>query len=133
VKQHNIHEGRKRIDITYVNEARKGFFSWLSHHYTAPHIFVECKNYGKEVGNPEIDQLSGRFSPSRGRVGILVCRKIQDKKHLLKRCRDTADDHRGFIIPIDDDDLSSIITERRIAPSNQKFAYLRKLFNQLIM
>jgi len=133
VKQHNIHEGRKRIDITYVNEARKGFFSWLSQHYTAPHVFVECKNYGKKVSNPEIDQLSGRFSPSRGKVGILVCRKIQDKIKLLKRCRDTADDHRGFIIPIDDDDLSIIIKERRIAPNAQDFAYFRKLFNKLIM
>jgi len=28
-----IHEGRKRIDITYKNEARQGFFAWLSQHY----------------------------------------------------------------------------------------------------
>lgn len=60
-KQHNIHEGRKRIDITYTNEARTGFFSWLSLHHPSSMIFVECKNYGKEVGNPEVDQLSGRF------------------------------------------------------------------------
>jgi hypothetical protein len=74
-KQHKIHDGRKRIDITYTNEARSGFFHWLSLHYPSALIFVECKNYGKEIGNPELDQLSGRFSPSRGQVGILICRR----------------------------------------------------------
>lgn len=133
VKQHEIHEGRKRIDITYVNVATRGFFYWLSQHYSAPHIFVECKNYGKEVGNPEIDQLAGRFSPSRGQVGILVCRKIANKDKLIKRCRDTANDHRGYVIPLDDDDLAAVIDERLKVYDDQEFDLLRKMFNQLIM
>lgn len=54
-KQTRIHNGRKRIDITYKNFAKNGFFYWLSRHYPCPLIFVECKNYGKDVGNPEID------------------------------------------------------------------------------
>ena len=58
-KQHEIHDGRKRIDITYVNSPTTGFFYWLSAHYASANIYVECKNYGKELGNPEIDQLSG--------------------------------------------------------------------------
>lgn len=67
--QHQIHGGRKRIDITYTNLATGSFFHWVAGHYPAAHLFVECKNYGNEVGNPELDQLSGRFSPSRGKVG----------------------------------------------------------------
>jgi hypothetical protein len=133
VKQHQIHGGRKRIDITYVNVAQVGFFGWLAQHYAAPHIFVECKNYGTEVGNPEIDQLAGRFSPTRGQVGILVCRKIANKKALMKRCRDTANDHRGFILPLDDGDLDAIIKERLIMSNGQDFACLRRIFDQLIM
>lgn len=133
VKQHEIHGGRKRIDITYVNVARAGFFGWLSQHYPAAHIFIECKNYGKEVGNPEIDQLSGRFSPSRGQVGILVCRKIVDLKTLMKRCRDTADDHRGFILPLDDDAVKKIIDGYAKGNDSQPFPLLRELFNQLVM
>jgi hypothetical protein len=70
IVQHEIHNGRKRIDITYTNMALDGFFRWVATHYPAPHIFIECKNYGKEVGNPELDQLSSRFSPSRGKVGF---------------------------------------------------------------
>jgi hypothetical protein len=113
VRQDEIHNGRKRIDITYVNAARDGFFEWLSRHYPASHIFVECKNYGKEVGNPEIDQLAGRFSPSRGQIGILVVRTVADKGLLFQRCVDTAKDQRGFILVLDDSDLRVLIGQRQ--------------------
>lgn len=46
--QTELHDGRKRVDITYVNTATVGFFQWVAGHYPAAHIFVECKNYGKE-------------------------------------------------------------------------------------
>src|SRR5262249_40784099 len=52
IVQHEIHNGRKRIDITYTNMAVSGFFKWLAAHYPVPHVFVECKNYGREVANP---------------------------------------------------------------------------------
>jgi len=113
VKQDKIHEGRKRIDITYVNDAKDGFFSWVARNHPASHVFVECKNYGKEIGNPEVDQLAGRFSPSRGKLGILVVRSVKDKELLLKRCKDTASDQRGFILILDDSDLSELINQRR--------------------
>ena len=132
-KQHKIHDGRKRIDITYVNAAKRGFFDWLGRHYPAGHIFVECKNYGQEVANPEIDQLSGRFSPSRGQVGILICRKIRNKDLMTKRCRDTSNDSRGFILALDDDDLNILIDESLKLDDSQAFPLLRRLFNGLIM
>jgi hypothetical protein len=106
--QHEIHAGRKRIDISYTNMGAGGFFKWLSNNYSAAQIFVECKNYGREVGNPELDQLAGRFSPSRGRFGLLVCRQFNNKTLFIERCRDTAKDDRGFIIPIDDEDLTEL-------------------------
>jgi hypothetical protein len=66
-KEHEIHEGRKRIDIAMENTARSGPFADLTviRNYPAAYVFFECKNYGREVGNPEIDQLSGRFSRER--------------------------------------------------------------------
>ena len=112
VKQDEIHDGRKRIDITYVNDAKDGFFSWIARHHSASHIFVECKNYGKEVGNPEIDQLAGRFSPSRGTVGILVVRSLENRALLLRRCKDTASDNRGFILVIEDKDFADLVAQR---------------------
>jgi hypothetical protein len=76
-KQTRLHQGRKRIDLTYNNMALQGFFKWLAAHYSSAQIFVECKNYRSDIGNEELDQLSGRFGPSRGTVGISVSRSFQ--------------------------------------------------------
>lgn len=132
-KQHNIHDGRKRIDLTYVNSAIRGFFSWLAMHYPSGHIFVECKNYTKDVSNPELDQLAGRFSPSRGQVGLLICRKIDDKAKFMQRCIDTAKDHRGYIIPLDDEDLKSLVSGYIDNPQELSYPNLRSSFHRLIM
>lgn len=130
--EHEIHEGRKRIDIGYTNIATKGFFSWVADHYTAPHIYVECKNYAGDPANPELDQLAGRFSPSRGKIGLLVCRRLKDKDLFLKRCRDTALDARGFIIPLDDGDLAKLVEGRGTFEGEGGFRLLHKRFEKLI-
>lgn len=108
-KEREIHEGRKRIDITFNNSAEKGFFFTLPNSNATlpcPFIFIECKNYTGKVANPELDQLSGRFSNRRGRVGILACRTLDQNDAFLKRCADTFEDDRGLIIPITDADLN---------------------------
>lgn len=133
-REHRIHQGRKRIDITYTNVATLGFFDWVNRVQMAPapNIFVECKNYGGELGNPEVDQLAGRFSPLRGRVGLLVHRGFGDKGLLIRRCRDTALDHRGFIIVLDDEDLGQLVDERKRFPESVRFDLLRQRFEQLV-
>lgn len=132
-RQDRIHEGRKIIDITFTNAAREGFFYWLGLHYCAPKVIVECKNYTGEVGNPELDQLSGRFSPNRGRCGILICRSFDDKRLFMQRCRDTADEQRGFIIALEDSDLVNLVSMARQANEEMEFALLRERFERLIM
>ena len=131
--QRRIHEGRKRIDITYTNVARAGFFHWLSSHYEAPHVFVECKNYEGDIENPELDQLSGRFSPSRGRFGLLVCRRLEKKELFIRRCRDTAQDDRGFIIALDNEDLAVLVQARKEQNVIKQFKLLKERFDPLIM
>ncbi len=103
-KETSIHDGRKRIDVTYTNAAKIGFFHRVhtAHQIASNIIMVECKNYTNELSNPEIDQLSGRFSVNRGKLGLLVYRDVSDYDHLLSRCRDTASDGRGFILPLGD-------------------------------
>lgn len=130
--QHKIHDGRKRIDVTYTNMAQSGFFKWVAAHYTAMQIFVECKNYGKDVANPELDQLTGRFGPSRGIVGLSVSRKFKNKARFLETCRDTAKDQRGFVIALDDDDLKALVEARKSEALYQNWTLLRARFQALI-
>lgn len=109
-KEKEIHEGRKRIDIVFNNSSETGFFFNLPSKnilLPCPYVYVECKNYTGEVANPEIDQLSGRFSNRRGRVGILTCRELED--NFIKRCADTYEDERGLVIPLEDKDLKEAL------------------------
>lgn len=132
-KQTELHDGRKRIDLTYTNAAQSGFFHWLGQHYPAAHIFIECKNYSREIANPELDQLAGRFSPSRGKFGIITCRSFENKELFLKRCCDTANDDRGYIIPFDDSDISALVNEIQ-APEylSNTYALLQRKFHRLM-
>ncbi|WP_371407110.1 hypothetical protein OHA10_16590 [Kribbella sp. NBC_00662] len=134
--EREIHEGRKRIDITYDNVAERGFFHWIGLHNPAALIPVECKNYTGDPGNPELDQLSGRFSMQRGNVGILAVRSFVNKNLFLQRCRDTAKDGRGFIIPLDDSDLNELAEFSAAHQEDQKarqaFDLLRERFDYLV-
>ncbi len=133
-RESRIHQGRKRIDITYTNVASRGFFDWVNRVQTAPapYVFVECKNYGAGLGNPEIDQLAGRFSPIRGRLGLLLYRGYGDKAQLIQRCRDTALDNRGYIIALDDIDLRLLVEARKVDSDSVTFDLLHQRFAELI-
>lgn len=106
-----IHEGRKRIDILYTNASRTGVFRRVQ---TLPQtrshfVPVECKNYTRELANPELDQIAGRFSQQRGWFGLICCRQLENKANFIARCRDTANDGRGTIIPLDDEDIIRLL------------------------
>lgn len=108
-----IHTGRKRIDIVYDNSATDGFFNNIVNikQIPASHIIVECKNYTNEVGNPELDQISGRFN-LYNKFGIITFRNYQDIKQFILRCNDTCKDGRGFIIPLCDEDIINLLGMR---------------------
>jgi len=134
-KEKEIHEGRKRIDITFNNSAETGFFFTLPNSNATlpcPFIFVECKNYTGEVANPELDQLGGRFSNRRGRVGILACRTLDRNIAFLKRCADTFEDDRGLIIPITDDDLNIALANFPEQGANALEQILANKYEQII-
>ena len=46
-----INEGRKRIDIAFDNLADDGFFRFISRHYMASQVVIECKNYTTDPSN----------------------------------------------------------------------------------
>lgn len=148
VIEHDLNEGRKRIDICYTNTARRGFFDWLTRNrFLCPYVFVECKNYASDLQNPELDQIYGRFSPVRGRVGIIVCRSFENKNRFMQRCRDVAHTQKSYILVLDDDDLYSLVEEVKQSrmpmadladsilvdrPEPEEFRLLREQFRELV-
>jgi len=134
-REREINEGRKRIDIVFDNNDNIGFFSILNnlHHIQCPKILIECKNYGHEVGNPEIDQLLARFNNQRGKFGLLLCRSISDRKKLIQRCKDAMYGNNGIIIVLDDSDISVLI---KLKSDNNEIGidnYMSKKLDELIM
>lgn len=133
--EQQINDGRKRIDIVFDNSGSNGFFDSLNqlHRIKCPKIFVECKNYGKEIGNPEIDQLVGRFSDRRGKFGILLCRSIKDKKTMIKRCRDAMNDQHCCVIVLDDDDIKKLLILKEQGKESLIDDFFSTKFDELIM
>jgi hypothetical protein len=134
-KEQEIHSGRKRIDISFQNAAHSGFFFDLPNVKSVPsgYIFVECKNYSNDPANPELDQLSGRFSTNRGQFGILVCRNFENKKLFIQRCRDTANDGRGRIIALDDGDIKHLLQLRNNNDERGINDFLEGRYKELVM
>jgi hypothetical protein len=135
VKEQEINQGRKRIDITFDNGSTSGIFFNLSNHFQLPcgYIYVECKNYSTDVANPELDQLSGRFSVNHGKVGILICRSFDDRALFINRCRDTYSAGRGLVIPLTDQDLVNLLDN--IHEENRTFFnnYLNNIVKEIVL
>jgi hypothetical protein len=131
--EQKINEGRKRIDIVADNVARGGFFEELAkfHRVVCPHIMIECKNYSRDIGNPEIDQLLCRLSPKRGQFGILVCRQVADPKALLNRCKDARQDDKVIIV-LADKDIKELMRLRAVDGEAGVDRYLRRKMRELI-
>lgn len=111
VKEKEIHNGRKRVDIKYTVSGEDGFFSRMlqAPQTRAVSVMIECKNYTKDVSNPEFDQLTSRFGHQRGFFGIMLCRHIEDKARTVAACRDAANDGRGYILVFDDTDVEKML------------------------
>ena len=134
VKEAEIDDGRKRIDITYTNAARDGFFYRVhtAHQVASNLVMVECKNYVHDMGNKELDQLSGRFSVNRGKLGLLIARTFDDQDLFIERCRDAAAAGRGFIIPLVDLDILAMLDAIKGNERTAIDARLEGIFRRLI-
>jgi hypothetical protein len=134
IKEREIDQGRKRIDIAYTNAAQDGFFETAlrSNQMRAIEIPVECKNYRQDIANPELDQLTGRFSHVRGFLGILCCRAFDDKARFVERCKDAAV-HRGhYVIVLDDTDLILMLENVASGRRDLNQNHLRQRHAQLL-
>lgn len=135
IKEKEINDGRKRIDITFDNAANSGFFYTLHniHQIVSRYVFVECKNYSEDPNNPEADQLSGRFSVNTSKVGFLVCRKIENRKLFLNRCRDIWKQKNELIIPLTDEDVVKILEDIKKGAIHPEENLLNDLRREIIL
>ncbi len=132
-KEVEIDQGRKRIDITYTNAALDGFFYRVHSAFQIASnvIMVECKNYGSDVSNPELDQLTGRFHVNRGKLGLLLSRSFDNRSIFLERCRDSAQAGRGFVIPLVDDDVFEMLQLIRRGERRLIDVHIERIFREL--
>jgi hypothetical protein len=133
-KEWPIQAGRKRIDIVYTNASNSGFFSQRrdGNNTQASVVIVECKNYSNDIGNPELDQLLGRFDANRGRFGIIACRSIDDRVALSNRCRDMAARGLGFVITLTDEDVIRLLTLKETLEDEQIEGFLHQKYRELL-
>ncbi len=116
IKELEVNEGRKRIDISFDNGAPSGgFFYRLQHSLSIPcrYIYIECKNYSKDINNPELDQMVGRLAPNKGKFGIIMCRDLKDKTLFMRRCADSYKSDHGLIVPLVDEDIIKILEQKK--------------------
>ncbi len=132
-----MHVGLKRIDIRFDNVASDGFFAWLGKHYPSAFVVVECKNYGREVGNPEFDQLAMRFAPTRVRLEFWLCGRwmIARRRSLAQKA--IADDGHGYVIVLDDTDWEDLVGEyetqfETFSVGPRKLEVIRAQFEKLV-
>lgn len=133
IKEFPQNSGRKRIDIKYTNASDSGFFNRMlvAAQTRAISIFFECKNYSVDPANPEYDQLTGRFGHTKGFLGFLLCREIQDRDRAIASCVDAARDGRGYVLVLDDSDLSFLLNLVRSNRRSEIEDFLQKRFDQI--
>lgn len=108
VTQARLWEGRQLVDIFFRNTAAVGFFKWVHERWGATYVVIECKNYSEDISNPELAQITSRFSHHRGHFGILVCRYLANRPLMIERCRDAAFDKRGVVIVLTDEEVRAL-------------------------
>jgi len=133
-KEQDINDGRKRIDIIATNFDKSGFFFDLAikHRINVPLIMFECKNYTCDINNPELDQIAGRLCDSRGRIGFVLCRTIDQKDYILKKQKDYLKDNK-YIIVLDDQDLLQLLTFKDHNNETELNSFLYEKLNELIL
>lgn len=135
VKEQEVDQGRKRIDFCLDNVATSGFFHSLreSHKIPCPYVFFECKNYNSDPENPELDQITGRFSDKRGEFGAILCRKVDDRQAIIEKCVDIVNRNHGYVLVLDDNDLKRLIGFHAERSEEAIDSFFRQKLRELIL
>jgi hypothetical protein len=133
--EREIDSGTRRIDLVYTNMLQPGFFAWFVAVYKdspAPFISVECKNYKLDPKTPEVDQLNGRLNGTRGRLGLLVCRQIENRERFAARTQPLMTGNKNVILGLDDGDLVELVAGRKNNDDSRVDRRLRLRLTELV-
>jgi hypothetical protein len=122
----------QRVDITFQNVREKGFFKQLSEGYqiVCPNIYIECKNYTKDLENPEYSQIQNRLNDKRGQFGIIICRGIDDEAAMKVR-QDNLLKAKDYVIVLTDEDIEKLVEFKRSGEEDEIDDYLEMKFKKL--
>lgn len=132
-KEDPVAGGTQKVDITFQNYRERGFFKQLDegYHIVCPNIFIECKNYNEDPGNPEFAQIQNRLNKKRGQFGIIVCRNIINEVSIRKRQSNLVNDEKYVIIFIDSD-IERLVSMKLEDKEDEIDSYIEKKFKELI-
>ena len=105
--EHEMHQGRDRVDLFFRNHALGGFFIRFTIP-NSPYVYVECKNYTGELGANEINQSIQRVATTHSHLGIVVCRHAR-KTWMNAKCGDACDDEKT-VMWLEDSDLAKLLS-----------------------
>ncbi len=132
VEKQTLHLGQKKRKIAYLNIAQTGFFSWLALNHGSIDLIVECRNFTCKSEELDLEHLCADLSPTRGTVGILVCRGVEDKQKSLEKCKNIVRHSGCYILVLGDSDLKQLAVEKTHESESLEFQFLQSKFNQLL-
>lgn len=133
-KEKPIADETQRVDIIFKNFKDEGFFRRLDDSFkiVCPYIFIECKNYKEDLGNPEFAQIQNRLNKRSGQFGIIVCRRIVNSGRVQKRQETLAKDDK-YVIVIVDSDIEKLVRMKLKGEEEEIDNYLEEKLEKLLL
>ncbi len=127
-------EGAGFVDCTLQAKMSEGFFRDVDtvHHIKCPVVFIEAKNYAKDINDGCYLQLAGRFDKDRGgQFGFLVCRDKGDEAAVVADCKRYL--KFGYILVLDDTDMLKMLKDKIEDNDESINAFLNAKLKRILM
>jgi hypothetical protein len=105
----DMNKGLAVLDTIYSNEG--GFIAKFEKDsgLKCPYVVLEAKNYSFDLENPEFNQIQARLIDGVGKLGLLVCRNIDDNEKAKEHCDAALDDGDKHLILLTDEEILGLL------------------------
>ncbi len=131
-KEQKTDNGLGKIDITFDNDKKIGFFKYLHDRgVLCEYIPFECKNYASDIGNTQFDQINSRLNKrEKKEFGVMVCRAINDAKKCIDHCKTFLKNDK-YIIVLSDEDIKKLFNYRKSGKIQSVHNHLKRKIREL--